>query len=108
MPFVSHAPDGRAFGDAQILVDEIYREGATQDNLNAVANAGVHGITDAGLIDNTGIAGAVARGATEVVVMLCDTTPENLTQLFEGECDLGPPAFALSQSLFGDHNLPIF
>merc|ERR1712151_1320408 len=108
MPVVAATPDGLAFREAQALVEKLYNEGATKNNLDAVAKAGVHGLGDAGQVENTGVAGAIARGATEVVVFLCNHTPENLTQLFEGECDLAPSAFALGHSLFGDNTLPIF
>merc|ERR1712232_1115792 len=108
MPVVASTPDGLAFREAQALAEKLYHEGATKNNIDAVAKAGVHGLGDAGQVENTGVAGAIARGATEVVVFLCNHTPENLTQLFQGECNLAPSAFALSHTLFGDNNLPLF
>lgn len=110
MPFVSTAAEsGQAFGHAQDLVDMAYAEGPTQKHIDALAKAGVCGLGDAGFVDSTGVAGAIARGAREVVVFLSDNKPKGLTQLFEGRDSTTTTNIVSTINIaFGDDRLTVF
>merc|ERR1712048_749566 len=110
MPFASNAADGRAFENGQALINEVIQNGVTQENLDAVANGAVRGLGDAGIVDGTGIAGAVARGATEIVAFLnlgkykdSYENPVYLTQLFPGQ-----DSVAVAHTVFNDPNPTVF
>jgi len=70
-PWVSQAPNGRAFSHASDLVDGLFKKGhVTQEALDALACNTVRGVADAGFTDGTGISQAVAEGSQEVVAFL--------------------------------------
>lgn len=109
MPFVSLTTEGDAFRQGQDLVSMACEEGSSQKTVDALAKAHVCGLADAGFVDDTGVAGAIARGAKEVVVFLTDEKLTGLTQLFEGR-DTSTTTSALNtvNALFGDDHLTVF
>jgi len=70
-PWVSNTAGGSSFGTAIEMVQNLkHLDGITQNSMNALANAKVHGVIDGAYTDNTGLATAVATGASEVLVLL--------------------------------------
>jgi hypothetical protein len=109
MPFVSSASEGQAFTQGQDIVDMAYLEGSSQESIDALAKNHVHGLADAGIVDSTGVAGAIARGASEVVVFMSDQKPKGLTQLFAGRSSSTTSSMVSTVSnLFGDDQLTVF
>jgi hypothetical protein len=91
------------------MINHAHVDGPFQESVDALAKAHVHGLADAGFVDSTGVAGAIARGATEVVVFMSDEKPKGLTQLFQGR-DRATTTNMVStvSNLFGDDNLTVF
>lgn len=91
-PWVSQAPEGRAFSEASALVDSLFkRDCVSQQSINSLASNAVRGVIDAGFTDGTGIAQAVAEGSLEILSFLnLDSTngdfdkPIYLEKLFSG------------------------
>jgi len=87
-PWVSSAPGGRAFKEADELVGDLRGAGGvSQEAIERLASAVVRGVIDGGFCDGTGIAEAVAAGADEVVVLLnsnATNDPTYVDILFEG------------------------
>merc|ERR1719356_1398909 len=109
MPFVSNASEGQAFRQGQDIVNQAYLKGPSQKSVDALAKAHVHGLGDAGFVDSTGVAGAIARGAKEIVVFMSDEKPLGLTQLFAGRNRATTTNMVSTVSnLFGDDNLTVF
>jgi len=109
MPFVSSAAEGQAFRHGQEVLNNAYLEGSSQTNVDQLAAAHVHGLGDAGFVDSTGVAGAIARGATELVVFMSDEKPTGLTQLFEGrDSSTTTKMVSTISTLFGDDHLTVF
>lgn len=74
-PWVSNAGGGAAFGTATELVQGLRRvDGISEKSMDALAQAKVHGVIDGGYTDGTGLANAVAAGASEVVLLLDDNS----------------------------------
>jgi len=112
MPFVSNAPNGLAFQGGNDLLNAVYTQGATQETLKAFADAAALGLADGGIVEDTGIAGAVARGAREVVALMCNRPYHGeyknlprLTSLFAGVGRIEP---SVSNTIFGDEVAPTF
>jgi hypothetical protein len=87
------ATSGKDFQGASILVNKLYVKGAvTKKEFDMLSSKAVHALIDGAFTDNTGIAHAVATGATEVVSLVnitedgfsfSDTAgPEDLFRLF--------------------------
>jgi len=109
MPFVSSATQGQAFRHGQDVVNNAYLEGSSQKHVDELAEAHVHGLGDAGFVDSTGVAGAIARGATELVVFMSDEKPKGLTQLFEGrDSSTTTKLVSTISNLFGNDHLTVF
>ena len=64
-------------------------------SVDALAAAAVHGVIDGGYTDNSGVANAVAAGATEVVVLLNSNASTSLSHLFSGR-EVPPAGNAMS------------
>merc|ERR1712048_636129 len=112
MPFVSNAPNGLAFLDGSDMLTAIHTQGATQETLKAFADATALGLADGGIVEDTGIAGAVARGAREVVAFMCNKPYHGeyknlprLTSLFAGAGRIDP---SVANTIFGDEVAPTF
>ena len=69
VPWASNAPGGRSFSAANALVAQL-RHDTGQQAIDALAAAAVHGVIDGAYTEGTGVATAVAAGATELVVLL--------------------------------------
>jgi len=68
--FATSAPEGRAFSVAQDMMPNIAKAYTNKTFFEELAGMTLAPIVDGGFTDNTGIAHAVAAGATEVVVLL--------------------------------------
>lgn len=82
------AADGQGFARAHALVDELFRtRRVTRAQFDGLAAAGLLSVIDGCFTDCTGVAHAVAGGATEVIVLLDHTSsgaPVSLLRLFGG------------------------
>jgi hypothetical protein len=110
-PWVSQAPEGRAFSEASALVDSLFKKDrVSQQSINSLGSNTVRGVIDAGFTDGTGIAQAVAGGSQEVLSFLnLDSTngdfdkPIYLEKLFSGGVKFTNDARGQDQIIF-----PIF
>jgi hypothetical protein len=102
VPWISNAPYGHALREGQALVDKLFQQGAvSKQALDEITHGCVRGVVDAGFTDGTGIAKAVAMGATRVTAFLnLDNstahpsgtdfkTGSYLLRLFQGGADVG-------------------
>jgi len=70
-PWVTNSVGGASFGDAQVLVDQFRRmDTITEENMEVLASAKLHGVIDGAYTDNLGLAHAIAAGANEVVQLM--------------------------------------
>mmetsp|Transcript_111422 Transcript_111422/g.347297 ORF Transcript_111422/g.347297 Transcript_111422/m.347297 type:complete len:323 (+) Transcript_111422:550-1518(+) len=94
--WASSAPAGEAFATAQRLVNGIGSSGrpGSPQVCDELADQSVRALIDGGYTENTGIAHAVASGATDVTSFL-STEPEALFSLFQGgpKSDIGGLTF---------------
>merc|ERR1712137_46636 len=108
-PWVSNTAGGASFGTATSMVNEFRGEldTITQENMQKLASAKIHGLIDGAYTDNLGLAQAIAAGANEVVTFMdANSTASGFTM--EVLCDDGPnptapdapklPIFATSAS----------
>jgi len=90
-PWISSAPEGRAFHEADELIATVKKgQESLPFALNGLANGAVRGVIDGGFCEGTGIAEAVATGADEVVVILNSNASNNpyfVQLLFPGGLD---------------------
>lgn len=103
MPVVSEAPNGKAFEAGQDLVNEVRRKGVNSKTVKELSDNLVRGLVDGGLIENSGVAGAVGRGANEVVAFM--SNKDDLLQLFGGGEKFH---YDYNFTVFGDDLAPIF
>lgn len=90
-PWASNTAGGASFGTAIELVQRLKDfGGVSQDSMNALAAAKVHGLIDGGYTDDTGLANVVAAGANEVVLLL-DSSSSTSSFHIELLCKDGPP-----------------
>jgi len=77
-------PNGTAFAKGREWHDRAVKDKAQikLEDLKEMAGDSMHAVVDGGMGDNTGIGGAVANGATEIVVML--DTFDSLWSMFAG------------------------
>jgi len=93
-PWASDAPNGQSFAAASALVAKLQSKGGVdQQSLDALATSGVHAVIDGVYTDGTGVANAVAAGASEITILLNSiantsaaslATPNKLVALFDG------------------------
>lgn len=89
-PWVCTEREGKAFSEASKLVKQVPVPFSDQA-LHAVADKAVHGLVDAGITEGTGIAQAVAEGATDIVAFMNLASgndfdsPSYLLKLFKGD-----------------------
>jgi len=117
VPWISNAPYGRALREGQALVDKLFQQGAvSKQSLDEITHGCVRGVVDAGLTDGTGIAKAVAMGATRVTALLnLDNSAAHplgtdfktgsfLLRLFQGGSDVGNSSgYRVLQPIFEDN-----
>merc|ERR1712151_683289 len=95
-PWISNAPDGKALTQGNALVEKLFKQDhVSQELLDELAAGCVRGVVDAGFTDGTGIAKAVAMGATRVTALLNLNSGADyemgsfLLRLFQGGADVG-------------------
>jgi len=104
------APNG-AFLEGRALVDDIFmRKRVRREDCEALASNAVCALVDGAFTDNTGIAHAVATGATEVVALI-DLTPSDdptdLLKLFSPSVHDVLPIFGdLASDVRAEYNNP--
>lgn len=87
VPWISNAPDGKAFSVANALQNNLRKDGISNKSVDALAVFAVHGVIDGAYTDNTALANAIAGGADEVVVVMNSDSKDNpvdLQLLFAG------------------------
>jgi len=108
--WASNASEGKAFEAAEKIVETIRNSGrpATLQQCDDLADLGVRALIDGAYTENTGIAHAVASGATDVTAFI-STELEQLFGMFQGsptESQSQGVTF-LSYSIFAEHHTEI-
>jgi len=88
VPWIASTAGGQGFAAAEALVQNLAKPGGvTQQSLDQLASAKLHGVIDGGFGDGTGISQAVAAGATDVIAVLNSKNtndPTYVQRLFAG------------------------